>query len=79
MINFKIELGYPLTWKIEAKFHRYKIKKKCQGYNKYTLIPIKYCKQIINFNDICKNCLNTFNVEEIENLKQYLVLRKLKS
>lgn len=76
-MNFNTELRYPLTWKIEAKYHRCTINKKCQGYNKYTLIPAKYYTNPINLKDICQTCLDTFTPDELKDLKHYLIIRKL--
>jgi len=78
LIDFQEEFGYPLTWKIKAKFHRFNINKKCQGYNRYTLISIKYYKQPISFKEICKKCLSTFTEQEIKDFKFWLIVRKLK-
>lgn len=80
MIDFEKEFGFPLTWKLEAKFHRFNINKKCQGYNGYALMPHKYAgKPLINFSNICKHCLNTFSTRQIEDLKFWLIIRRLKN
>jgi len=79
LIDFQEEFGHPLTWKIEAKLHRFNINKKCQGYNKYTLIPAGFWMETINLKDICHECLKTFTKQEIEDLKFWLIVRKLKN
>ncbi len=34
--------------------------------------------QVIIYKNICKTCLNTYTEEEIRDLKQYLIIKKLK-
>ena len=35
--------------------------------------------RIIKYNNICKTCLETYTEKEISALKQYLIIKKLKS
>ena len=80
MINFENELGYPYWDKTPLlKYHRYRSNEAAYSicHHQLLLWDIKD-HRILLFNDICKKCLSTFSAEEIEDLKQFLVLRKLR-
>ena len=75
-MNFNKEFGYPF-WSedMDFKYHRYKY------YNR----TITMCNSKLTLwdlsptilSDICKKCLSTFSAEEIEDLKHWLILKKL--
>ncbi len=78
MIDFDKELGINIVNRYSCKVHRFRsgshVNCKCDR-----SLWLDHIGNIsILFNDICKKCLSTFNAEEIEDLKSYLVLRKLK-
>jgi len=77
MIDFEFELGVNF-YNYYTKVHRFRsnirLVSRC---NKFLWLNYISNRSIL-FNDICKKCLSTFNAEEIEDLKSYLVLRKLK-
>lgn len=79
-MNFNNEFGYPLFGHsiIKYKYHRFhlgstKIYARCD--NKLSLWGPS--DQQIQFSYICKKCLSTFSAEEIEDLKHWLILKKL--
>lgn len=80
-MNFNIEIGYPHWKKHSAKYHRYKYdspKSRCSSrillWELYMEMKIP---EPILLSDICKKCLSTFSAEEIEDLKHWLILKKL--
>ena len=79
-MNFNKEFGYPL-WsdfnveKIVFKYHRYKYPERASSMCSFKLTLWDLSPTI--FSTICKKCLSTFSEEEIEDLKQYLINKKL--
>ncbi len=79
-MDFNNEFGYPL-WsdfnakKIVFKYHRYRHYERASSMCSFKLTLWDYLPTLLS--DICKKCLSTFSEEEIEDLKQYLINKKL--
>ena len=80
-MNFNKEFGYPFPslgqGYILNKYHRYRILRVNAKCNRtLTLWEIRPLIDI-QLSNICKKCLSTFSAEEIEDLKHWLILKKL--
>lgn len=77
MINFNKEFGYPDWGNISKnKWHRFRYSSRMGSCCNLKLI-LWYVNEPIQLSDICKKCLSTFSAEEIEDLKHWLILKKL--
>ena len=77
-MNFNKEFGYPYWRDMSFKFHRYKPQSARSRCSNQLLWEIYfYVPPPTILSDICKKCLSTFSEEEIEDLKQYLINKKL--
>ena len=85
MINFEKEFGHWYDY-TKASITDYPIHHRIEKSNHWRIIPI--CSheeawladdQIIKYENICKECLETYTEKEIADLKQYLIVKKLKS
>jgi len=84
LINFNKEFGYPryniIYFHIDVlkfKYHRYRTSKRITSKCNHDIILWIYPESKIKLSDICKKCLSTFSAEEIEDLKHWLILKKL--
>ena len=63
---------------LRGKIHRFSgITNTTAKCNRWLILYSVWTKDQMQFSDICKKCLNTFSEEEIEDLKQYLINKKL--
>ncbi len=76
MINFNNEFGYPYwSENMDFKYHRYRYPDRAFSMCSFKLILWDFPPIILS--NICKKCLSTFSEEEIKDLKQYLINKKL--
>ena len=75
-MNFNNEFGYPNWLKnMDFKYHRYRYHERATSMCSFKLTLWDFSPTILS--NICKKCLSTFSEEEIKDLKQYLINKKL--